>query len=94
MGIFAAQYQSEDAARAYLEGLLWTDGPICPHCSVIGEATKMGHVEGAKTHGRKGLHQCNGCRKQFTVTVGTIFEDSKIPLHFWLQAFYRMCASK
>jgi len=77
-----------------LEKLLWPDGPVCPHCGVIGEATKMDREEGSDTHGRKGLYQCNGCRKQFTVTVGTIFEDSKIPLHKWLMAFHLMCSSK
>jgi len=88
------QYQNEDAARAYLEKLLWPDGPVCPHCGIIGEATKMDREEGSDTHGRKGLYQCNACRKQFTVTVKSIFEDSKIPLHKWLLAFHLMCSSK
>ncbi len=60
---------------------------------MIGESTKLEpKKEGSKT--RKGLYQCNGCRKQFTVTVGTIFEDSHIPLHKWLAAFHLMCSSK
>ena len=94
MGIIAKQYQDEDAARNHLERTLWPDGPVCPHCGVIGEATKLAPKEGAKTHARKGVYQCNGCRKQFTVTVGTIFEDSKIPLHKWLLAIHLMCSSK
>jgi hypothetical protein len=94
MAILLPQYQNEDAARGYLEKLLWPDGPVCPHCGIIGEATKLDREEGSDTHGRKGLHQCNACRKQFTVTVGTIFEDSKIALHKWLLAFHLMCSSK
>src|ERR1700680_150819 len=94
MAILSPQFQNEEAARTYLEKLLWPDGPVCPHCGVIGESTKMDREEGSDTHGRKGLYQCNGCRKQFTVTVGTIFEDSKIALHKWLLAFHLMCSSK
>lgn len=93
-GLFQPQYQDEDAAREHLEKLLWKDGPVCPHCGVIGEATKLEMQEGTKTHARKGVYQCNGCRKQFTVTVGTIFEDSHIPLHKWLLAIHLMCSSK
>lgn len=94
MGILAPQYQNEDAARAYLEAIVWPDGPMCPHCGVLEEVTKLKREEGTDTHGRKGLYQCRGCRKQFTVTVGSIFEDSKIPLHKWLMAFHLMCSSK
>jgi transposase-like protein len=94
MAIIAPQFQNEDSARIYLEKLLWPDGPICAHCGVIGESTKLDREDGSDTHGRKGLYQCNGCRKQFTVTVGTIFEDSKIALHKWLLAFHLMCSSK
>jgi transposase-like protein len=67
---------------------------MCPHCGVPEEATKLNREEGTDTHGRAGLYQCRGCRKQYTVTVGTIFEDSKIPLHKWLMAFHLMCSSK
>jgi transposase-like protein len=94
MGIIAPQYQSEEAARTYLEKLLWPEGPVCPHCGAMETATKLDREEGSDTHGRKGLYQCNGCRKQFTITVGTIFEDSKIGLHKWLLAFHLMCSSK
>ncbi|HEY2473038.1 MAG TPA: IS1595 family transposase [Terracidiphilus sp.] len=94
MGILDPQYQSEDAARAYLESILWPDGPQCPGCGVINEATKLQREEGTDTHGRKGLYQCKGCRRQFTITVGTIFEDSHIPLHKWLMAIHLMCSSK
>ncbi len=94
MGIFAPQFQSEVDAREHLESILWPEGPECPGCGVVNEATKLRREEGTDTHGRKGLYQCNGCRKQFTVTVGTIFEDSHIPLHKWLMAFHLMCSSK
>jgi transposase-like protein len=103
MGLIAKQYQTVEAAREYLESILWPDAPICPHCGVIGEATgltlqKKGIRDGEtvefSTHARTGTYQCNGCRKQFSVTVGTIFEDSKIPLHKWLLAIHLMCSSK
>lgn len=92
MGLLQKQFQDEDAAREHLEKLFWPNGPVCPHCGVIAEATKLQPKEGSKT--RKGVYQCNGCRKQFTVTVGTIFEDSHIPLHKWMAAFHLMCSSK
>jgi transposase-like protein len=88
-GLIAAHHQDADAAREHLERLLWPDGPICPHCGLIGEAYKLA---GKST--RKGLYKCAGCREPFTVTVGTIFEDSKIALHKWLLAIHLMCSSK
>jgi transposase-like protein len=94
-GLLQKQFQDEQAAREYLENLLWKGGPVCPHCGVIGEGTKLNKNMSFDGYGRDGLHQCNGCRKQFTVTVGTIiFEDSHIPLHKWLLAFHLMCSSK
>lgn len=94
MGIFARQYQSEEAAREHLESILWPEGPECTGCGEVNNATKLQREEGSEFHGRKGLYQCKGCRRQFTVTVGTIFEDSHIPLHKWLLAIHLMCASK
>lgn len=82
-------HTDEDAARVYLERQLWPDGPICPKCGLVGEAYKL---NGETT--RKGLYKCAGCREPFTVTIGTIFEDSKIPLHEWLFAIYLMCSNK
>jgi transposase-like protein len=83
-------YNDEDAARAHLEAQLWPNGPVCPHCGSL-KATKL---EG-KAH-RKGLYQCNEpeCREQFSVTVNTVFERSKIPLHKWVLASHLMAASK
>lgn len=82
-------FQDADKAREYLEALRWPNGPICPHCAVVG-----GHyaLQG-KTH-RVGLWKCKDCREQFSVTVGTVFERSKIKLHIWLQAVYLLCCSK
>jgi transposase-like protein len=74
-------FHDADKAREYLESLHWPDGAECPHCESM-RVTKLG----GKT-ARPGLYMCNDCRKQFTVTVGTIFEDSKIPLNKWLLAF-------
>jgi transposase-like protein len=86
-------FQDADKAREYLEAKRWPDGPVCPHCGVIGEAVRLEPKEG-KTHARSGLLNCRGCRKQFSVTVGTIFEDSHIPLNKWLMAYHLICASK
>lgn len=94
MGIFAPHSQTEEAAREYLESLLWPEGPVCTGCGLVNDATQLKREEGTETHGRKGLYQCKGCRKQFTVTVDTIFEDSHIPLHKWLAAIHLMCSLK
>ena len=81
-------YNDEDAARAHLEEQLWPDGPVCPHCR-----SKDATALHGKAH-RKGLYQCNACREQFSVTVGTVFERSKIPLAKWVLATHLMAASK
>jgi transposase-like protein len=82
-------FHDDDAARSYLEGLRWPEGAVCPHCGTVGKSTKL---EGKKH--RPGLYKCNACRKQYTVTVGTVFERSKVPLHKWLLATYLICSSK
>jgi transposase-like protein len=78
-----------DAARERLEALRWPNGAFCPHC---GEAKKVGNMAGKTT--RPGLHKCYSCRKPFSVTVGTVFERSKIPLNKWVLAAYLMASSK
>jgi transposase-like protein len=83
----------EDAARSFLESRLWPDGPACPHCGEM-EPYKLTAKPGSKKPGRPGLYKCRGCRKQFTVRVGTIFEDSHIPLSKWLLALHLMTSSK
>ncbi|MGQ0742106.1 MAG: IS1595 family transposase [Alphaproteobacteria bacterium] len=79
-------FQDATKAREWLESLLWPEGPVCGHCGTIGDC--------APIKGREGLYQCNSCRKQFTVTVGTVFERSHIPLNKWLTAAFLICASK
>src|SRR5579863_2168031 len=90
----AQQFSDEDKARAFFEKLRWPDGVFCPHCGVQGEAYRLMPKEGTKTHVRKGVWKCGACREQFTVTVGTVMEDSHIPLHKWMMAFHLMCSSK
>ena len=81
---------TEDEARKVLENLRWHDGITCIHCGSI----RVCRINGKSEKVRDGLLQCNDCRKQFTVTVGTIMEDSHITLRQWVQAFHAMCASK
>jgi len=91
----AQHFSSEDAAREFLEKLRWPDGPVCPKCGEINNAYRLEPKPSKKgTHVRKGVWKCGGCREQFTVTVGTIFEDSHIPLNKWLLAYHLLCASK
>jgi transposase-like protein len=88
----APHFQDEVAAFAYVESKLWPEGPVCPHCGSFGD--KVGKLNGKTT--RLGLHKCYqaGCRKPFTVRMGTVFESSHLPLHLWLQIIHLMCASK
>jgi transposase-like protein len=81
--------QSEAAAIAWVESKVWPQGPVCPHCGGVDRIGKMG---GKAT--RIGLWKCYQCRKQFTVKVGTVFEDSHVPMNLWLQAMYLLCSSK
>jgi len=86
--ILAPRFTDVVAARKHLEALRWPDGPVCPHCGSF-KATRL---EG-KAH-RDGLIQCNDCREQYTVTVGTVFERSKIALNKWLLCNHLLCSSK
>jgi transposase-like protein len=91
----AQHFSDEDKAREFIEKLRWPDGPVCPHCGEIDNAYRLEPKPSKKgTHVRKGVWKCGGCREQFTVTVGTIFEDSHIPLSKWLLAYHLLCASK
>jgi transposase-like protein len=92
----AQEYADEDKARGLLESLLWPDGAVCPHCKNHKEKPiyKLQSKEGSKTKVRRGLYKCGACRKPFTVTVGTIFEDSHLPISKWLMAFFIICSSK
>lgn len=87
-------FANEDKAREYMEFLRWgTGGPACPRCGGADPYRLTPKAESAKP-GRKGLLKCRACRKQFTVTVGTVFEDSHIKLTKWIQAIYLIGASK
>src|SRR3974390_538619 len=82
-------FRDEAAAYAEVESVVWPNGPICVHC---GEARRIGLLKGKAT--RLGVYKCYACRKQFWVTVGTVFQASHIPLHQWLQAIFLMVGSK
>jgi transposase-like protein len=84
-------FNDETKAREWLEARVWPNGPVCPHCGNV-DQTKLKALEG-NAH-RPGLYQCGECRDQFTVTVKTVFERSKIPLTKWLAALFLMTASK
>lgn len=85
-------FNDDTAAREYLEAQRWPNGPACPHCGGVERIYKIEANADKKI--REGLYQCNDCNNQFTVTVGTVFERSKVPLHKWLAATYLMCSSK
>lgn len=85
--LFAPHFHNEDAARERLEEIVWPHGPVCPRCSAMDRITV---VRG----GRPGLRRCGACDRQFTVTVGTLFERSKVPLHKWFQAAHLLASSQ
>jgi transposase-like protein len=82
------RFQDPFAAADYLESIRWPNGPVCPHC---GNGEREHYLLKSKT--RK-LWKCAACRKQFTVTIGTIFEGSHVSLNKWLLAFFFLCSSK
>src|SRR5438874_1162018 len=87
----AALYADEDVARSMLERIRWPNGPVCPKCGGV-KPYRLTPKPGSST--RKGVFKCRACRDQFSVKVGTIFEDSHIPLGKWLMAIHLMVASK
>lgn len=101
MSVLSKAYMHDEAAAfAHVEAMLWADGPVCPHCGVVNSAYRLEGVrtkpskknpEGKERHG---LWKCRECRMQFTVRKGTIFEESHLPLHLWLQAIHLMVSSK
>jgi transposase-like protein len=84
-----ARFNDENAAREHLESIYWPKGPVCPHCGGTERNTRLNG-----TAHRPGLLYCAYCKSQFTVTVGTVFERSKVALHKWVYASHLMCASK
>src|SRR5208337_4933454 len=85
----AKALHDEAAAYAWVEARLWPNGPVCPHCGGVERLSKM---NGKST--RIGTYKCYQCRKQFTVKVGTVFEDSHVQMRIWLQAIFLLCSSK
>ena len=88
--LMAPHFHNEEAAFAHVESVLWPNGPTCPKCGATEE--HVGRLTGKTS--RIGLRKCYACRETFTVRIGTIFEDSHLPLHLWLQVIHLMCASK
>src|SRR5579872_1554940 len=85
----AKAFTDDNVAREAIEALMWPHGPVCPHCGCFG---KIGRIEGKSA--RPGLYYCGDCKRQFTVTVKTIFERSKVPLSKWWMAIHLMASSK
>jgi len=81
---------TEDEARTILEAIRWPNGPVCPHCGGVA----VTRLQAKSTKVRDGLFQCNGCRGQFTVILGTVMQGSHITLRQWVQAFHSMCSHK
>ena len=82
-------FSNEEAARKHFEALRWPNGPACPHCGVLNEATELK----GDAH-RAGLWKCRACEKQFTAMIGTVMESSHIPLTKWALGFHLMASSK
>jgi transposase-like protein len=93
MSILSAPYfHDEQAAFDHVEAIIWPQGPVCSHCGCMGKITAI--KPNPEKRVRFGLKRCGDCKKQFTVRMGTIFEESKLPLHIWLQALHLMVSSK
>ena len=88
----APHFHDEAAAFARVEKVIWPQGPVCHHCGCMGRISAI--PPNPEKRVRFGLKRCGDCKKQFTVRMGTIFEESKLPLHIWLQAMHLMCSSK
>jgi len=91
MNITDPIYSDEHKAREHLEKLLWPNGPFCPHCGNA-DVTRITKLEGKST--RPGVLKCNECEKPFSVTVGTLFESSHVPLNKWLYATRKLNSGK
>ncbi|MDH3195060.1 MAG: IS1595 family transposase [Hyphomicrobiales bacterium] len=87
----ATIYTDQDAAREHLEAIQWPEGPVCPHCGNV-DQDRITKLKGKST--RPGVYKCKECRKPFSVTVGTVFERSHVPLNKWVLATHLMAASK
>jgi len=96
----ARRIPTEADAYIYMETLRWPDKPVCPHCGVIGDHYYLQPENGFSrittrgTYSERRVWKCKDCRKQFSVTTGTIFHGSKVSLRIWLFVFFEMCANK
>jgi transposase-like protein len=88
------QFPTDETARQHLEEIRWKDGIVCPQCKCSDQSKFSTIAANPAKKVRAGLRWCASCEKQFTVTIGTIFEDSHIPLRKWLIAWYLLCSSK
>src|SRR5882724_1320394 len=93
MNLSTISSMTEPQVRKYFEALRWPNGAICPHCAVVGEATEI-ERHNPDSKARDGLWQCRACGQQFSVTVGTIFEGSHLPLRTWFMATSILCSAK
>jgi transposase-like protein len=93
-------FHDEAAAFAHVEAILWAGERVCPNCGTVNHSYPLKGVRSKASKKnpngveRHGLYKCSDCRQQFTVRIGTIFEESHLPLHIWLQAMHLMCSSK
>ena len=87
-------FHDDDIARAALEALRWPDGPVCPNADCGASGAAVARMGGAKQSHRDGLYRCKSCRQQFTVTVGTVFASSKVPLSKWMRAIHELSFSE
>jgi transposase-like protein len=88
------RFATDEIARQHLESIRWADGIVCPKCGCTAQRQFSTIAANPAKKVRAGLRWCAECKSQFTVTIGTIFEDSHIPLRKWLIAFYMICSSK
>jgi transposase-like protein len=93
LGTLSDLFTNEEAARKFIEARVWPNGPICPHCGSTEAYTLTPRLE-SKSPVRRGVYKCAECRKQFTVRIGTILEDSKLPFTKWLVTIHLMMSSK
>ena len=93
MSVLSKPYFHDEAeAFRFVESIIWPNGPSCPHCGAVDRITAI--KPNPEKRVRYGLKKCGHCKGQFTVRMGTIFEESKLPMTKWLQAIFLMCASK
>src|SRR3984957_5041022 len=88
------RFSTDSAAREYIESVWWPNGPVCPHCKNHDQKKIWKATPNPAKKIREGLYVCAECKKSFTCTIGTVFEDSHIPLRKWLIAWYLNCSSK